>query len=132
VAKKILNTSILINHWGDCGGNSPAGHSANEAAQWAARLVELRGIDAIVTPVYLEFVVGMLTAHQLELARAYLARFRIIDGGQVLPEDWVEARRIGERVPRKPRRRQMGDCLIQAIANRLRHDVDTADRRFAW
>jgi predicted nucleic acid-binding protein len=131
MAKKVLETSVLLHHWGQSGGNSPASRTVDEAKNWGKELVRLHGTDAIVTPVYLEMVVGVQSAHQLDLMRAFLGEFRIIDNWNVTPEDWKEARRIGERVPRDGHRRQLGDCLIRAIANRLRHDVIAFDRRFA-
>ncbi len=131
MAKKLFDTSTLLAHWGACGGNAPADKNNDDAKVWAKNLIKLHaGIDAIVTPVYLEVVVGTLSAHQLNLARAFLQCFRIVDEGKILAEDWVEARRIAERVPRKPYRRQLGDCLIRAIANRLRYDVIAVDTRF--
>jgi predicted nucleic acid-binding protein len=53
--------------------------------------------------------------------------FRLADDGAVTMEDWEEARRLAVRVPRVGRPRQLGDCLIRAIANRLRLRVKTFD-----
>lgn len=92
--------------------------------------MRLYDTDAIVTPIRIEFVAGTRTAHELRLARAYLANFRAIDGGRILAEDWIEAHRIAERVPRDGKPRQLGDCLIAAIAKRLRYDVEAKDRAF--
>jgi predicted nucleic acid-binding protein len=130
MAKKVLDTSVLLHHWGKCGGNSTADRGVDEAKDWGKELVGLHDTDAIVTPVYLEMVVGVLSAHQLDLMRAFLGQFQIIDNWNVTVEDWKEARRLGERVPRDGCRRQLGDCLIRAIANRLRHDVIAFDTRF--
>lgn len=130
MAKKVLDTSVLLHHWGRSGGNSPAERTVDEARDWGKELAGLHDTDAIVTPVHLEVVVGVVSAHQLDLMRAFLGQFRIIGNGNVTSEDWNEARRIGERVPRDGHRRQLGDCLIRAIANRLRHDVIAFDTRF--
>ena len=131
MAKKLFDTSTLLHHWNRSGGNAPADKNVDDAKSWARELIDLHtGIDAILTPVYLEVVVGALSAQQLQLARAFLQAFRIVDEGKILAEDWVEARRIAERVPRKPYRRQLGDCLIRAIANRLRYEVIAIDTRF--
>jgi predicted nucleic acid-binding protein len=48
----------------------------------------------------------------------------------ILPEDWQEAIRIASRVPRSPAPRQLGDCLIRAIAHRLKYEVFTSDMNF--
>ena len=51
-------------------------------------------------------------------------------GGNVTTADWQEAIRIARRVPRNRKPRQLGDCLIRAIANRLRYKVETLDADF--
>ena len=86
--------------------------------------------NAIVTPVFLEFIGGVRSAAELQLAETYLNQFHVVDNGKVLEEDWQEAERIARRVPRDGTPRQLGDCLIRAIANRLRYDVSTIDQRF--
>ena len=84
-----------------------------------------------MTPVYIEFVAGARTAVELELSRAYLAGLEIVDAGRILKEDWEKARQLAERVPRDGKPRQLGDCLIRAIALRLKYyDVLTADDSF--
>lgn len=128
--RAILDTDVLIAHWHRCIAGSPRGKSIAQAEDWARNLVRLYDTDAIVTPVRIEFVAGTRTAHELRLARAYLAKLRAIDGGRILAEDWTEAQRIAERVPRDGKPRQLGDCLIAAIAKRLRYDVETKDRAF--
>jgi len=130
MARKILDSSVLVSYWRDRAGDSLADWTTADARAWANALIELHGTDAIVTPVHLEFVVGALSAHELRLAQAYLGQFRIIDNGRVLPRDWEEALRIGQRVPRTPYRRQLGDCLVRAIANRFHCDVVAFDTRF--
>jgi predicted nucleic acid-binding protein len=86
--------------------------------------------DAIVTPVRIEFAAGARDAQELKVFRSYLAMFQNIDGGRILPEDWDEALRFAEWIPRNGRPRQLGDCLIRAIARRLRFDVLTRDTGF--
>jgi len=61
----------LIRHWHECGGHSPAGRSASDAAEWARTLIAIHDSDAIVTPVYVEFVAGVTNRAELELTRAY-------------------------------------------------------------
>lgn len=91
---------------------------------------ELQDVDAIVTPVCLEMIVGTVTKHELELTRAYLDEFDVLDRGDVRPKDWEEARRIAERIPPDGKPRDLGDCLIRAIANRLKRDVLSLDAGF--
>ncbi len=129
--RRFLDTSWLIKHWLDCGGRRPADKTTSDAEEWARKLVELRRTNITVTPVVVEFLAGVRSAEELKLARAYLAQLRVIDEGAVLVEDWEKAKRLAERVPRDGKPRQLGDCLIRALAQRLKYDVDTLDRRFA-
>jgi hypothetical protein len=92
-----------------------------------SRVGAIARTGSIVTPAYIEFVAGTTSAHELRLARAYLAEFEIVDKGRILDQDWIEARRYAERVPRNGKPRQLGDCVIKAIAKRLNYDVDTFD-----
>jgi len=48
----------------------------------------------------------------------------------VLPQDWEEAVRLAQRVSRVPVPRDLGDCLIRAIADRLRFQVFSLDESF--
>jgi predicted nucleic acid-binding protein len=123
----VLDTNVLIRHWRRSRNGSLDDQSASDAEQWTRRLVEIQGTDAIVSPVAIEFVCGVNTHHEMTLARAYLGIFTIIDKGIVKEEDWSEARRMAERIPLDSAARDLGDRLIKAIANRLRHSVQTFD-----
>jgi predicted nucleic acid-binding protein len=127
---QVFDTSFLIWHWQRSKQRARRPIESDDARPWARRLIDLRRTDAIVTPSYIEFVAGVRDTGELDLARSYLGEFRIIDGGRILPEDWVEARRLAERVPNDRKPRQLGDCLIRAIARRLKHEVLTLDRSF--
>jgi predicted nucleic acid-binding protein len=129
--RRLLDTSWLAQHWHDCGGHSPGPTTTRDAERWARRLAQLRRTDAIVSPVVIEFLAGVRTERELKLARAYLSRFNVIDEGRILEQDWEQAKRLAERIPRDGKPRQLGDCLVRALAIRLRYDVDTLDRRFA-
>ena len=72
MARKIFDTSALIRHWHDSGGRSPTGKTAADAAGWAQRLIAVHDTDAIVTPVFIEFVAGVTNSVELELTRSYL------------------------------------------------------------
>ena len=83
-----------------------------------------------MTPVYIEFLGGARSAAELKLYVEYLKSFDVLDKHRIAPEDCQEAIRIAQRVPRSGSPRQLGDCLIRAIANRLNADVFTLDREF--
>ena len=130
VKKRLLDTGALISYWRKCSARL-ATKTENDARTWADDLIEFLGTDAIVSPVYIEMIAGTSNDHELLLTRAFLSRFRNIDNWRVLPEDWLEARRIAERIPRNGKPRQLGDCLVRAIANRLRvPDVWSPDQDF--
>ncbi len=119
---KILDTNRLIRHW------QAARPRTLAAARQAARdLCQRHGTSAIVTPVVIEFLGGMRDKDELARARAFLSELHIIDEGRILPEDFVNARALAERIPFIFRPRTFADCLIRAIADRLHYDVDTAD-----
>ncbi len=125
----ILDTNILILHWHQSRGGPLASRTADDAEGWAHKLIQVHQTDAIVTPVYIEFVCGVTNRHEMELSRAYLKPFRVIDEGVITAADWVVARQFAERIPPGPEpfRRGAVDCLIKAISQRLRHDLRTSD-----
>lgn len=128
--RRILDTSVLIAGWRKNATGLIVHATIEDARSWADEVVRLRRSDAIVTPVKIEFLVGTRTGHELRLARAFLEAFRIIDGGEVQKEDFTAAINLAERIPPDGNPRQFGDCLIRALAQRLRHDVDSTDTRF--
>jgi predicted nucleic acid-binding protein len=93
-------------------------------------MIELEGTRAIVTPVRIEFICGAQSSTELELYEFFLEAFDVIDEGRILQDDWKEALRIARRVPRSGRKRQLGDCLIAAIARRLNWEVMTDEIGF--
>jgi predicted nucleic acid-binding protein len=131
MARRVLDTNYLISHWGNClRGNRIAEQNPQSVKRWARQLIKNCGTDAILTPVYIEFIVGLRSEYEVRLAQAYLGEFVVADSGKITDDDWAEARRIAARVPRDGRRRQLGDCLIRAICNRLRYEILTADTGF--
>lgn len=126
----VLDTSVLIRHWNAKARSPLSRFTEDDARGWARELIRLEVTDAIVTPVYIEMVAGTQSKTALRLTRAYLEPFDIIDGGHVLDQDWREARRLAEWIRRGGRKRQLGDCLIRAIADRLNHEVKSYDRGF--
>jgi predicted nucleic acid-binding protein len=130
MSRLLLDTSVLIRHWHRLSGGQITSKAESDARGWANRLIDLQKTSNVATPVVIEFLAGARTAHELSLFRAYLEQFDIIDRGEILRDDWDLARRIAERVPRDGKPRQLGDCLIRAIAKRFRCDVITSDDRF--
>lgn len=128
--RRVLDTSVLIGAWQRGRGKGPLSNDPGVIRQWAEQIILLYRSDAIVTPVVVEFIAGVRSSAELRLAHIFLDRFRSIDSGNISPEDWLEARRLAERVPRDGRPRQLGDCLIRAIARRLKHDVVSLDLTF--
>lgn len=80
-----------------------------------------------MTPVAIEFICGVVDRHEMDLSRAYLGVFEVVDGGVIKESDWAEARRLAERIPTDPVPRDLGDCLIRAIAIRLGYEVFSFD-----
>ncbi len=127
MGEKIFDTNKLIRQWNRSRVRPLGDHTRADVESWARELIGIHQTDKIVTPVYLEFVGGVVNRHAMDLSRAYLSRFEILDQGRITPEDWATARRLAERIPPTARPRGAVDCLIQAIAIRLKCDVLTDD-----
>lgn len=123
---RAFDTNYLIGAWRDP--RPPA--DLTESRARARRFVRDMGTALNMTPVRIEFLCGATSARERVLLEAFLEQFEIADGGDVRPEAWREAERLAARVPRDGKPRQLGDCLIRAIASRLRLDVLTSDLGF--
>jgi predicted nucleic acid-binding protein len=130
MAKKLLDSSVLIRYWRKRSRGALNDKTTVDAAAWGQELIAIEETDAIVTPVYLEVVVGTRSSHELRLTLTYLHQFRCVDQGHIPAPDWEEAIRLAKRVPADSRPRQLGDCLVKAIAKRLKYIVRTFDTRF--
>lgn len=129
--RRVLDTNILINHWGDRRRGAPHAEVRDaDARQWGHDLIRLQGTNAILTPIHIEYLAGQRSARAVDLARTFLAAFEVVDHGRIIEQDWQNAARIAQRVPPDGSRRQMADCLIRAVCDRLHLDVFTADNRF--
>ena len=129
--KRLLDTSVLIQYWRRQSRDQGLERATPaDVERWAQELAKLHRTNAIATPVVIEFLAGTKNSHELTLARAFLSQFHVADAGDVRADDWVERRRLAERVPRDGKPRHLGDCLVKAIARRLKYDVQTLDRRF--
>jgi predicted nucleic acid-binding protein len=123
----VLDTNVLIRHWRRSAHGPLEQLTVKQVRKWATELIAIEECDAIVTPVALELICGARTNHEVRLSQAFLDVFRLIDDGKVTEGDWDEAYRLARRIPRGGRPRQLGDCLIQAIAKRLKFRVRTHD-----
>jgi predicted nucleic acid-binding protein len=137
---RLLDTNVLIAHFRGLHPYQEA--SPSVASNHAQELISKLNTDAIVTPVEIEMLAGARNRHEIELTEAFLKPFRLIDRRRILAEDWEEARRVSKYLPkqvhsssrRKTRSepnvqpRDLGDCLITAIARRLNYDVLTDDK----
>jgi predicted nucleic acid-binding protein len=128
--QRVFDTSVLIAQWRrHC--HAPIDqYVAEDVVQWAAKLQQIHRASHVLTPVEIEFVAGVTNRVELRLARVFVDQFKNADEGKVLSEDWVGARKMAERIPRSGRPRQLGDCLIAAIAKRLKLEVITFDGGF--
>lgn len=131
MTKRLLDTSVLIAHWRRCAAGSLLSKSEDDARRWARTLVELHQTGLIATPVVVEFLAGTRSGHELKLARAYLGELEVVDEGRVSEKDWETATRYAERVLRDGKPGQLGDCLVKAIADRLKCDVFSLDEAFS-
>jgi predicted nucleic acid-binding protein len=128
--RRVLDSSRLMAHWSKRLGGRKGGLSnctREDVIVWARDLAELAGTSAILTPVAIEFICGAKSSHELELYRAFLERFDVIDRGSVTEADWKMAARFAAWVPGDSKPRQLGDCLIAAIARRLGYELLTSD-----
>lgn len=129
MSRRVLDTSVLISFWRAKTGKTPR-PSLEDALEWAKELIDLRNSNTIVTPVLVEFLCGARTNTERELFRAFLAPFQILDNREVAPDDWDCTQKYAERIPRDGKPRELGDCLIKALAEKYRRSVDSLETRF--
>lgn len=123
---RILDTNVLINHFGRF--DKRKKRTPREFKMHGEELIEFQGSNLIVSPVLVEFLAGA-NREDLELRKAYLEPFEVLDKGNIPSADWDEAKRLAQWI-RLGRERKLGDCLIEAIANRHNGDVISNDRDF--
>src|SRR3954451_8619131 len=128
--KLVLDSEVLIRQLRGRYTRPRRRHSPKDATGWAEELIKTHAADAIVTPVYIEVPAGTRDRHDLWITRAFLGRFRCIDRGDVPASDWHAAVGMAGRIPADGKARDLGDCLIRAIANRFDYDVQTGNRNF--
>ena len=59
MARRVLDTTYLVQHWRKRKRTPLSDVRADEAEAWAKELIGLQNADAIVTPIYVEFVAGV-------------------------------------------------------------------------
>jgi len=124
--KRVLDTSVLCHFWR---GFQRQTLDTDTVREKANELIARENTRWIVSPVRIEFLVGARSSAELQLYEDFLAAFDVIDGGKIPPQDWQEAERLAKRIGAH-RQRKLGDCLIEAIANRLHCEVVTKDPDF--
>jgi predicted nucleic acid-binding protein len=128
--KRLLDTSVLIREWRRQSARLRGPLSSEAVIGWARQLIRIHQTRAIASPVLIEFLAGTQNTTDLRLAKAFLDEFEVVDQKLIPPRDWDEAQRLAQRVPKDGSPRQLGDCLIRAVANRLHYDVMTHDDDF--
>ncbi|MBO0699501.1 MAG: PIN domain-containing protein [Zavarzinella sp.] len=128
--RKILDTSVLIREWNLRRSKVKGVVTTDLAERWGTKLKLFYDPAFLVSPVPIEFLAGAHTSDELALFRSFLSPFRSLDEGKIPPDDWEQARRFAERIPKDGKPRQLGDCIIAAIALRLHCDVVSFDKGF--
>jgi predicted nucleic acid-binding protein len=128
--KRVLDTSVLVTYWRRRRSEIPGQPSVADAERWARDLAAIHSQAAIVTPIRCEFLAGTKDSAEQQAAEAFLDQFQNLDDGNIPRQDWDETPRIAKRIPHDRKPRQLGDCLIRAIAKRLKYDVFTLDKGF--
>lgn len=124
---RVVDTNILIEIWhGRWPGGKPV-RSEESAVEEAKKWLKKYPGDGILTPIRLEFIGGTRNKDELKLADLFLGEFELLDGSEILPDDWAEAARFARRIRGRGRARDAIDCLIRAICKRINADLYTHD-----
>ena len=124
--KRVFDANILISHFQQL--RPLDGKGERDAEDWARTLITSRNGDAILSPVEVEFLCGVVNQHEMRLREAYLRAFKVVDDHKTLAHDWDEARRLAKHAGFQAEPRELGDCLISAISDRLNLELVTEDR----
>jgi predicted nucleic acid-binding protein len=125
--KRLLDSNVLYPYY-RTQRRSTLQPSLAIARQWAQEYAATIGYGVIATPIYLEFLCGVTDREEMKLAIAFLDGFENIDGGRVSEQDWHRAQNYAKRIRENRKTRQVTDCLIRAIADRLNCELLTNDR----
>ena len=96
---KIFDTNKLIKQWKQLRKKPFIEYDTSDVESWAGKLIGIHQTNLFVTSVYLESVCGATDRREMELAKAYLNVFLVLDEGDIRSEDWSKARQLAERVP---------------------------------
>jgi len=118
--RNILDTSVLIRVWKLELSKLKSPLTESLASRWGQSLREFYEPAFVLTPIAIEFLAGSHSSDDLLMYRAFLSPFQLLDRAEILAEDWEQAKRFAERIPKDGKPRQLGDCIIAAIARRLR------------
>jgi predicted nucleic acid-binding protein len=126
MSKRILDSEILIRH----DNKMTKARTVVAVRAHARQLIDFQETKWILSPIRIEFLCGARDRHEFQLYAAYLEQFEVLDQKNIPARDWSEAERRAQWVKESGGRRKLGDCLIQAIAERLHAEVVTMDRHF--
>jgi predicted nucleic acid-binding protein len=127
--RRLFDTNFLIGHWRRFPEDTRE-RTPDAMREWARELIGLHGTKLICTPVLIEMFAGTTNAKELELHRAYLGEFDVIDGRKLPASVWDSALRLAQHVPSNSsiKRRHLGDCLIRSVADHFHCEVLTGDK----
>jgi predicted nucleic acid-binding protein len=128
--RRILDSCKLIKQWQRCYRRHTGKLAERDITRWANELVELYETNWILAPVAVEFLAGFTSRKELEWGERFLRSFYWVDERNIPPEDWDTVYRLVRRIRSDNKTRQLGDCLIRAIARRLKCEIETDDRGF--
>jgi predicted nucleic acid-binding protein len=130
MSRSLLDTSVLVSYWHRHKSKLKSPVTTSIAQSWGQALRDFYSPSVLATPIVIEFLAGSHRKEELDLYRAFLHPFEIIDRGEISADDWKMAKRLAERIPRDGKPRQLGDCIIAAIADRFNCDLESFDLGF--
>lgn len=127
--RRVADSSYLISFWRS--NNLGQLRDENAVREKAREFQALYRCEHVLTPVVIEMLAGVMSNKELKYTRAFLDEFEVADKGKVTELDWKNAKVLAERFGAVRKPRQLGDCLIKAIADRIGYDVDSGDLFFS-
>ena len=94
MSRSLLDTSVLVSYWHRHKAKLKSPVTLGIAQSWGHALREFYGRSVLATPVIIEFLAGSHRREELELNRAFLEAFEIIDRGEISADDWRMAKRL--------------------------------------
>ena len=106
--RSLLDTSVLVSYWHRHKAKLKSQVTINIAQSWGKALREFYSPSVLATPIVIEFLAGSHRKEELDLYRAFLEPFEVVDRGEITAGDWKMAKRLAERIPRDGKPRQPG------------------------